>query len=204
MPVGIFHLHLASEIGRLPLVVSALGPTSISIPRLEMSQTQMKESPAVQLAPPRFENGKPLLITGLRVPYDTAPLQGSAAQWQRLATYFGKIPGQIGRFGYGLCFLRPDGVDYLAGVQVAANANSGLPSEFTTVPLPAQRYAIFHHQGHVSEIPKTCQRISEWLPTSNLVVPKSEGVPDFFELYTEEFDPISGTGGMEIWLPIRE
>jgi AraC family transcriptional regulator len=202
MPVGIFYLHLASEIGKLPLVVSALGPRSFFIPRLELNQTQMKESPAAQLTPPRFENGKPLLITGLLVPYDTAPLQGSAAQWQRLAAYFGKIPGQVGRSGYGLCFLRPDGVDYLAGVEVAAD--SGLPSEFTTVPLPAQRYAIFRHQGHVSEIPKTCQLISEWFPASNLVVPKSQGVPDFFELYTQEFDPISGTGGMEIWLPIRE
>jgi AraC family transcriptional regulator len=167
-----------------------------------MSQTKMKESPAPQLAAPRFENSKPLLIAGLRVHYDTAPLEASAAQWQRLASYFGKIPGQVGRYGYGICFLGSDGVDYLAGVEVASA--SGLPTEFSSVQLPAQRYAIFRHDGHVSEIPKTCEFISEWLPTSNLVAPKADGLPDFFELYTEEFDPVSGTGGMEIWLPIKE
>lgn len=167
-----------------------------------MSQTKMKPSPDPPLAPVRFENGKTLLIAGLRVYYKTAPLEGSAEQWQRLASYFGKIPGQMGNVGYGLCFLRPDGIDYLAGVLVAAD--SGLPNELATVQIPSQRYAVFGHDGHVSQLHKACQQISEWLPTSTLQVAKAEGSPDFFELYTEKFDPVKGVGGMEIWVPIKK
>ena len=36
-----------------------------------MSQAKMKESPAAQLEAPRFENGKPLLIAGIRCHYNS-------------------------------------------------------------------------------------------------------------------------------------
>jgi AraC family transcriptional regulator len=166
-----------------------------------MTQTKMKESPAAKLEAPRFETAKQLLIAGLRDHYATAPLEGSAAQWQRFIAYFGKIPGQVGRSAYGLSFLRPNGVDYLAGVEVSGNF--GLPPEFTTVLLPAQRYVIFRHQGRVSELHNTCQMIAEWLPNSGLTSVKSPGAPDFFELYSEKFDPATGIGGMEVWVPVK-
>jgi AraC family transcriptional regulator len=29
-------------------------------------------------------------------------------------------------------------------------------------------------------------------------------MPDFFERYGEEFDPQTGMGGIEVWIPIKE
>jgi AraC family transcriptional regulator len=45
--------------------------------------------------------------------------------------------------------------------------------------------------------------ISEWLPTSGYEAATSPGAPDFFERYTEEFDPRTGMGGIEVWIPIK-
>ncbi|MEP6606392.1 MAG: GyrI-like domain-containing protein, partial [Nitrosospira sp.] len=101
---------------------------------------------ALQLAAPRFENGKPLLIVGLRGHFTAANWDGIPAQWERLIAY-GKISGQGDQTHYGLCFTMPDGVDYLSGVEVSSV--DGLPGEFSPVKIPAQKYAVFPHREHV-------------------------------------------------------
>src|SRR5205807_7550545 len=73
-------------------------------------------------------------------------------QWQRLVPHLGKIPGQIGRTAYGVswCPENSPAISYLCGVEVSDF--SSLPLEFTIVSIPAQRYAVFSHRGHVSRI----------------------------------------------------
>ena len=166
-----------------------------------MQQAQMRTSSAAQLETPRVENSRPLLVAGLRSHSRDEPWNGTPELWQRFAPYFGRIPGQVGCTAYGLCFLLPNGVDYLAGVEVAGLA--GLPSDFTTVNIPAQKYLVFSHSEHVSKLYRTCEMISEWLPTSGYEAAKSPGAPDFFERYSEEFDPRTGMGGIEVWIPIK-
>jgi AraC family transcriptional regulator len=176
-----------------------------------MTKSQMKkdEAPWGQLEPPRFENGKPLLIAGLRSHYAAAPWQGVLAQWQRFqsicstltGSHLDRIPGQVGRTTYGLCFLLPNGVDYLSGVEVSGS--SSLPDEFRSVSIPAQRYVVFPHREHVSKLHNTCEMVSKWLPTSAHEVAKGAGAPDFFERYGENFDPRAGTGDIEVWIPIK-
>ena len=166
-----------------------------------MQQAQMRTSSARQVEAPRVENSRPLLIAGLRSQFADEPWKGTPELWQRFAPYLGKILGQVGRTAYGLCFLLLNGVDYLAGVEVSGS--SGLPSDFTPVNIPAQRYLVFPHREHVSKLHITCDMISEWLPTSGHEAAKTPGAPDFFERYTEEFDPRTGMGGIEVWIPIK-
>jgi AraC family transcriptional regulator len=168
-----------------------------------MMQSQMKRDELLrgQLEPPRFENGKSLVIAGLRSHYAAAPWEGVPAQWQRFQSHLGKIPGQVGRTTYGLCFLLPNGVDYLSGVEVSGS--SGLPGEFTSVSVPAQRYAVFPHREHVSKLHNTCEMASKWLAGSAHEVAEAAGAPDFFERYGENFDPRAGMGDIEIWIPIK-
>src|SRR5882762_9037680 len=92
-----------------------------------MSQATMKKPPAVQLEPPRFENGRALLIAGLREHYTPETMKNVPELCRRFAPHIGKVPGQAGRVAYGLCFnaLSPDGMDYLAGVEVSGS--SGFP-----------------------------------------------------------------------------
>jgi AraC family transcriptional regulator len=178
-----------------------------------MTMTQTKSDSTVlsqiEQPQPRFENGKPMLIAGLRDHYTAAPWEGIPAQWQRFhstchalqSTHPGQIPGQIGRTAYGLCFLSSNGVDYLSGVEVSDNAE--LPNEFVTVSIPVQRYVVFPHPDHVSTLRDTCEIASKWLQTSGHEAAKTAGVPDFFERYGENFDPRSGIGDVELWVPIK-
>ncbi|TBR24197.1 AraC family transcriptional regulator, partial [bacterium] len=53
---------------------------------------------------------------------------------------------------------------------------------------------------HISEIRSVWRTIwSEWVPDR---IKKVCDAP-FFELYPENFDPQTGEGGFEIWLPVE-
>lgn len=169
-----------------------------------MNQATTQKSPAVQLEAPRMENGKALRIAGLREHYTSETMMKLPELWQRLAPHIGNVPGQVGMVAYGLCFnaLSPDGMDYLTGVEVSSTL--GLPGEFSVATIPAQKYAVFSHREHVSKLYETLDAIHTWLPGSGLEVSGgSAGAPDFFERYSEEFDPRTGMGGMEVWVPIK-
>src|SRR5262249_26172521 len=161
-------------------------------------------SNSARLEDPRIENGKAMLIAGLRGRY-TANSMDIIAQWQRFMAYMGKLPQQTGQDAFGLNFLGQGqpGIEYLSGVEVSSC--SGLPADFSCVSIPAQRYAVFVHRGHLSTLYETCDAIAhDWLPRSGHKAPPiREGAPDFFERYTHEFNPQTGTGGIEIWVPIQ-
>ena len=169
-----------------------------------MSQATMKKSSAAQPEAPRFENGKPLRIAGLRQHYTPETMKNIPELWQRFAPHIGKIPGQVGRVAYGLCFnaFSPDGVDYLVGVEVSGS--SVLPGEFSVTGIPAQKYAVFSHREHVSKMYETLDAIDKWFPGSGFETALGNAeAPNFFERYSEEFDPRTGMGGIEVWVPIK-
>ena len=166
-----------------------------------MTTSQMKsKAPLGQLDQPRFENGKPVRIAGLLGHSTAANWQGIPAQWQSFGRRLAEISGLAGRATYGLCFLKPNGLDYLTGVEVSSGAD--VPDDFTSVSIPPQRYAVFAHREHVSKLHDTCQLASHWLQASGYEA-SSDGGPDFFERYDEQFNPHTGTGGIEVWIPIR-
>lgn len=148
----------------------------------------------------RFENGKELIIAGIKQSYMFASRASIPSQWARFSSYLGKVPGQVGKVAYGVCsnYSQDQGFDYLSGVE--ATGPAGMPAELFVLQLPAQRYAIFPHDEHVTSIPKTIDKIwKTWLPDSGLKVAESP----CFERYSEKFDPQTGLGGMEIWIPIQ-
>jgi AraC family transcriptional regulator len=154
------------------------------------------------LQPPRFETGKPLLVAGIGERY-TWESGGPAipGQWQRFHQSVEKIPGRIGQVAYGVCCNGDDAgnFDYIAGVEVSDF--SDLPREFSRVRIPEQRYAVFAHRDHISTIRRTINTIwNQWLPASGL---KAADAPNF-ERYDENFDSLTGNGGLEIWVPVRE
>jgi len=165
-----------------------------------MEPIRMDDSLIIELEPPRFENGRALLIAGLGERYTFETNHGIPRQWERFGPYIGSIPGQIGQTAYGVC-CNGDGhgnFDYIAGVQVTSFDN--LPSEFSRVRIPAQRYAVFSHREHISRMRATVFTIwNKWLPASGC---KHADAPDF-ELYDERFDSQTGNGTVEIWLPIQ-
>jgi len=167
-----------------------------------ISNAKAKETSALELEAPRFQDGKPLLIAGLRGHFTPSTWSGIGEQWRRFSSYIGRIPAQIGRTTYGLCFNQSDGIDYLSGVEVSSVKH--LQEEISHATIPARRYAIFPHRGHVSQLYDTLEAIQDtWLPASGRkIAAASAGEPDFFERYGEGFDPRTGMGDIEVWIPI--
>ncbi|HEY3740853.1 MAG TPA: GyrI-like domain-containing protein [Bryobacteraceae bacterium] len=159
----------------------------------------MEQPVMTKLEPPRFEDGKVMLIAGLSE--RCGPNMNPPALWQRFAPYIGTIPGQIGFTGYGvLCNADDAGnMDYMAGVEVSDFTR--VPSELSRLRIPEQRYAVFLHRGHVSTARQTWTDIwNQWLPEYGY---KAVGGPEF-ERYTESFNPMTGEGGFEIWIPVKK
>jgi AraC family transcriptional regulator len=173
--------------------------------KLDMLQLQepitMDSTLTDNLAPPRFETGKPLLVAGVGERYTWESGAAIPGQWQRFHQKVDEIPDRVGKVAYGVCCNGDDSgnFDYIAGVEVSDF--SDLPREFSRVRIPEARYAVFSHKDHISTIRRTVNTIwNHWLPASGL---KAADAPSF-ERYDEHFDPLTGNGGLEIWVPIRE
>lgn len=166
-----------------------------------MEPIRMEQLKLTNLEPPRFEDGRTLLIAGLQERYSAQTTAGIPAQWQRFAPHIGHIPGQIGQAMYGVIGNSDDAgnADYLCGVEVSDFAS--LPPEFSRIRIPEQRYAVFTQRGHISAIQRTWYTIwNQWLPESGYKIVEA---PEY-ERYDERFDPMSGNGELEIWIPIRK
>ena len=162
---------------------------------------QMDSTLIDNLQAPRFETSKPLLVAGLGERYNHENGAGIPNQWQRFHQSVANIPGRIGKVAYGVCCNGDDAgnFDYIAGVEVSDF--SDLPRDFSSVRITEQRYAVFTHRDHISTIRRTVNTIwNHWLPASGL---KAADAPNF-ERYDEKFDPVTGNGGLEIWVPVRE
>jgi AraC family transcriptional regulator len=163
----------------------------------------MDSTPATNLQPPRFATAKALLVAGIGERYNHCDNGGAGIpnQWYRLHQKMGDIPDRVGNVAYGVCCNGDDSgnFDYIAGIEVADF--SDLPREFARVRIPEQKYAVFTHAEHISTIRRTVIAIwNQWLPQSGLAVADAPN----FERYDEKFDPSTGNGGLEIWIPVRE
>lgn len=170
-----------------------------------MAKTATKQSEQQELQPSRIENGKALLIVGLRSLYTSQMMSNIPAQWRQFVGYFDQIPGRVGRVAYGVCwnaFHGEKGIEYLTGIEVAGL--SGLSAELSHISMPAQRYAVFQHAGQVSQVAQTCAQIERWaIGAGRLLVQELPEGPSFFERYGEGFAPQTGLGDIEIWVPIN-
>jgi AraC family transcriptional regulator len=160
----------------------------------------VKQIDHVRLDPPRFESAKPQLIAGLSEHLNCADRGAIPALWQRFVPHIGSLPGQIGHVAYGVIFNGDDAgnMDYMAGVEVSDFAN--LSAGMSRLRVPQQTYVVFHHPGHVSAVRSTCVAIlNDWLPKSG----REAADGPILERYDEHFDSRTGSGGMEIWVPIK-
>ena len=153
------------------------------------------------LQPPRFETGKPLLVAGLGDRFSHDNGAGIPGLWQRFHQEVAATPNRVGKVAYGVCTNGDDAgnFDYIAGVEVRDFTD--VPREFSRVRIPEARYAVFTHSDHISTIRRTVNTIwNQWLPASGL---KMADAPNF-ERYDEKFDPATGNGGFEIWIPVTD
>jgi len=153
-----------------------------------------------KLAPPRFVDGKLLLLVGMSGRFNCDTSAGVPSLWQKFLPHFPNVPGQIDRKAYGAMYNFDDAgnFDYLAGVEVSDF--SRVPAGLSHLRVPAAKYVVFTHDEHISTIRSTWGTIwDSWLPSSGHELSDAP----YFELYGESFNPQTGMGGIELWIPIR-
>jgi len=167
-----------------------------------MEPIRMDDARTSKIEPPRFEESPELLLAGLAETYAYDRTEGIPSLWQRFNAHFGHVPGQRGNIAYGVCThsdAEAGSFRYMTALEV--EDTDALPAGFSTLKLPRQRYAVFVHRGHISTIAATAHHIfANWLPQSGY---QHGEVPDMFERYDERFDPHSGMGAVEIWVPLK-
>jgi AraC family transcriptional regulator len=161
---------------------------------------KLDETLIENLAPDRFEDGRPLLIAGLGERYTWESSKAIPAHWQRFMPHLAAMPRRVGTTTFGVSYNGDDegNFDYIAGCEVCDF--SELPSAFSRVRISAQKYAVFAHRAHISAIRRTFNTIwNRWLPDSGHEVADAPG----FERFDDAFDARTGMGGLEICIPIK-
>jgi AraC family transcriptional regulator len=160
---------------------------------------QMDKSKLIDLDPPRFENGERLCIAGFGARYSFEASEGIPDQWRRFGPHIGQVAGQSAPEAYGVSFNFDDAgtFAYIAGVRVRDFSET--PGEFATVVIEPRRYAVFKHNGHVIGLHRSHYTImNEWAPKNKFAIASAPN----FELYHRDFDPVTGLGTVEIWMPL--
>ena len=162
---------------------------------IEMDKTRLIDLPA-----PEMKDRKAFEVIGLGTDCTFETTGAIPPLWQALNTREDEIDASPGAAAYGLCL----GADeegrfrYVAGLEAVMGAE--VPRGMERATVPAGRYAVFLHRGHISDIGKTVYTIwNKALPDLGLEPRKA---PDF-ELYDRRFDPESGRGEVEVWIPVE-
>lgn len=166
---------------------------------------RMSDTPAASVQPDHFVAGKTMLFAGLRRYFRFDERGGIATLWRDFGAYMGAIPDTIPGAAFGLCLAPADpndevGFDYAPAVEVTRL--SGLPGGLSGIRIDPRRWAVFRHAGHVSTLGATCAAAGDWLCRSGRQ-PADTGM-QMIERYGPEFDPQSGNGGCEVWIPVAD
>ena len=159
----------------------------------------MRAMPLPIIAPPRFETLHAMSLVGLVERYDGGSPRSIPDQWLRFGPLISRIAGRIGMTTYGVSFNfdRTSNFDYMSGVEVGGSHPP--PSGMRSLELPQRKYAVFRHPGHIAGVRATFAAIlGDWFPRSGY---RAVDAPNF-ERYGTEFDPGTGRGGFEIWIPV--
>ena len=162
---------------------------------------RLEQTMTTALSPPRFEDHGPMLVAGIMERYTMATRAGIPSLWQRWVPHIGHVPGQVGGDAYGVCYNTDDeaNMDYLAGVEVRNFAD--VPPDFARLRIPPHRYAVFEHREHISSLQETYKSLfGQWLPASGYEMADAP----LFERYPPTFDGRTGTGGLELWVPVEK
>ena len=162
---------------------------------------KLPEGTSLKLNDPEFVNGDAIVVVGLAERHGFDAPYKIPAQWQRFMGMYGLIERKVAEIPVGVsCNLDDDGTfDYICGVEVARGSDT--PKGMQKISIPAQTYAVFQHLTHVAGLGNTYLAIwNSWLTDHNRMAADGPSI----ERHKQTFDPRTGEGGVEIWIPLAE
>lgn len=177
-----------------------------STDRLQLVEAiRMPDAQSAVIEPAAIRVRAAMLFAGLRKYYRFEDRGGIPSLWQIFAPHMGAIPGETPYVSYGLNLAPANpkdemGFDYMCAVEV--KSLDDLPEGLSGLRIGSRTWAEFRHTGHVSSIGATCAAAGDWLAKSGRAT--TGGGMEMIEFYPKEFDPRTGMGGCEVWVPVRE
>jgi AraC family transcriptional regulator len=162
---------------------------------------ELPEGPPVKLDEPEIVKGDAISVVGLAERHAFDAPHKIPAQWQRFMAIYSLIERKASEIPVGVsCNLDEDWTfEYVCGVEVARGCD--VPNGLQKIAIPAQTYAVFQHLTHVAGIGNTYLAIwNSWLTDHNRTVANGPSI----ERHKKTFDPRTGEGGVEIWIPLAK
>ncbi|MEO1495281.1 MAG: AraC family transcriptional regulator [Pseudomonadota bacterium] len=191
-----FSRAFATYFGLSPSAVREAGTTqSLTM----MEPITMNKDMLVDVALPELRERDAMRVIGMSARCSPETIAKIPSLWQTFNARVAEVAKPGNETAFGVC-TDGDGAGnfrYVAGVEVAASAK--LPEGMDDVTVPAGKHAVFTHSGHISDFPKTVYTIwNKGLTDAGLT---HRPAPDF-ELYDQRFNPETGRGEVEIWIPV--
>jgi AraC family transcriptional regulator len=162
---------------------------------------KLPNTAGIELDPARIVRGASMLVVGLSEHHSFETTQDIPAQWQRFMALYDEITHKADPIPLGVTTNMDDdgSFDYSCGVEVSEFATH--PRGLVQLRIPSQTYAVFRHREHVSRIPATYSAVlNDWLPQHK----RSAADGPTLDRHLETFDPRTGLGGVEIWMPLKD
>ena len=159
-----------------------------------MEPLEMKKDMIIDIARPAIRDRDAFRVVGYALACRNMDISAIPGLWRRFNAWEAEN-GQADT-AYGVSYDHGTDGDfrYLAGMEMPA-----LPEGLEAVEIPASRYAVFTHDGSIGDLPRTIYTIwNKALPDAGL----DPATGPEFEVYDSRFDPITGRGIVEVWIPL--
>jgi len=144
-------------------------------------------------------------IVGMAGRFTPATTSHIPLLWERFVPCMDRIPYRRRSHTLGVCVdadpstIEQDGFTYVAGVEV--ERIGAVPEGLMALTVPANAYAVFTHTGHIAHFPDTVKQVwGRWLPASRY---RHVPAPDL-EWYDEQWNPETGEGEIDIYVPVAD
>jgi len=189
---GAFTRAFSDQFGRTPEYTRRHGLEGIAL----VDAIKLDDLPTPCAAAPQEEACGALLIAGIGSRHRGASVASIPSQWQRLSMEQPLMTSPT----WGVCCNQDDdgSFDYIAGITMSSF--DALPPGWQAVRVAARRYVVGRHAGHISTVRSTWRWLLDvYLPAAGLSLADA---PEL-ERYDASFDPHTGLGGVDIWLPLQ-
>ena len=190
-----FTRAFSAAFGDTPSAVRAAGDLNLTTLQEALIMTSDQ---FIDLSKPTLQDMPAITVAGYAMPSSQARINEIPPVWEKFNRALDPAILDL-KATYGICYdTTPDG-DFIY-MAAAGDIGADLPDGMTRYTIPAGRYAVFEHKGHVSDMPRMFNTI--W----NKVMPDSDLTPrdaPEYELYDHRFDPQTGRGTLVVAIPVE-
>jgi AraC family transcriptional regulator len=181
------------------------GANVSAIRKFEITEKMLRHlAEGVTMQPKIIKRGRELAI-GMGDSFVQGQTEEIGALWGRFVPRMHEIKNRK-PYDLGVCaskhpiIVKKDGDTFIYVAAVAVENADHVPDGMVVCDIPESTFAVFTHSGPIMNIKHTCEYIwGTWLPESGYELTDT---PDY-ELYDSRFDPKTGSGEVDIYVPIK-